>query len=137
MSHRRLFTLAAVFAALIIAGFALSVPHVREVPSNPAQETQSAGVPVVTLHDSYKKGVHSFSGTVTAPDACASVSAEATATGDASSTESVQISLTIPPDTGTCLMLATKIPFAVQVEAPANAPVTVSVNGVLASTTPS
>lgn len=137
MSHRRLFTVAAIIAALIIAGFALSVPHAREVPSNSAEETPAATVPAVILRDSFKKGIHSLSGTVTAPDACASVSAEASATGDASSTSGIQISLTIPPDTGTCLMVATKIPFSVQVGAPADAPVTVLVNGVAASTTSS
>jgi hypothetical protein len=136
MSHRRLFTLAAIFAAVIVAGFVLSVPHAREVPSGSAGSASAVAVPQVTLHDAYKKGVRTLSGTVTAPDACATVAAEASLTGDASSSPGILLALIIPPDAGTCLLLPTEIPFSAMLEAPAEAEVTVTVNGAEASTTP-
>jgi hypothetical protein len=138
MTHSRLWAAAGILAACIILVFFLSAPHAREVPA----ADDSAGVasttePVVALHDSYAKGTHTYSGTVLASDACSSVDALATLSGTASSTQSVALALSLTSATGVCLRLPTQIPFSAEIAAPENASTTVSVNGVLASTTQS
>lgn len=134
MTHSRLWAAAGIIAAVIVVGFALSVPHTRDVGQVAAPLSSTTAVPSVTLRDSYKKGVHTLSGSVLAPTACMSVSAYATTTGAASST-AITLALDMPPDSGLCLQLSTPLPFSTAVAAPAGVPVAVTVNGVVASTT--
>lgn len=130
-----MFIAAGIIAAALIVGFALSVPHTRDVPHTLSAEKTETAPPAVTLSDTYKKGVHTLSGSVLAPDACTQVSADATLTG-ASSTPAIALALTLPEDAGPCLMVPTPVPFSVTLEAPKDAPIVVTVNGVEATTTP-
>ena len=135
MTHTRLLISAGIIALVIGLGFMLSVPHTtRDVVQKSAAETTPV-VPVVTVRDTYKKGVHTITGSLQAPNACSTVTAQAALAGDASSTESIQLSLTMPTDTSVCLQLPTSAKFVATVTAPAKLPITVTVNGNVASTT--
>lgn len=136
MSQKRLWVAAAIIALVIVAGFLFSVPHTREVvPAIPTQNTLV--IPSVTLHDAFSKGTHTITGSVEAPNACTTVTATAHLEGDASSTESISVALSMPPDTGVCLEMPTRMNFSTTIAAPALLPITATINGAVASTTSS
>ncbi len=134
MHHTRIWISAGIIAAVVLVGFALSVPHTRDVPHAPTAATAST-TPAVTLHDAYRRGMHTLTGTILAPDACSVVSADATLVGDASSSQSIALAISMPPDSGVCLILPTVMSFSATLSAPAQLPVTVTVNGAAATTT--
>lgn len=135
MMQSRLWISAGIIAVVIIIGFVLSVPHTKEVPP-PASRASTTPEPAqVVVKDSYKKGVHTISGSVMAPNACASVTADATLEGDSSAPRGIALSLGMPADTGICLEVPTKIPFGTTIAAPSGLPITTTINGVIASTT--
>lgn len=135
MSHKRLFIVATIIAGIILAGFVLSVPHTRDVPAELSSENVTLGVPSVTVRDSFKKGVHTIAGSIEAPDACTTVSAQAMLMGDASSTESILVDIAMSEDSGICLERATTVRFGATIAAPAQLPITATVNGAPATTT--
>ena len=134
MNHTRLWVAAAIIALILIIGFALSVPHTRDITQAPLQNNATL-VPSVTLHDSFKKGVHTITGSLDAPNACATVTARAVTVGDASTTESIRIIVSMTKDTGVCLQLQTSESFSTTIVAPAHLPFSAIVNGEEASTT--
>jgi len=133
--HSRLSTVACILAIVIIGGFFLSVPRVRDVDDiQPSVSAVPASTtPLVSLSDSYRKGVHTITGLVTAPNACTNASAEAALT----ETARILLNVSMPEDIGPCLQVPTNVPFTTSVTAPADAPIDVRVNGVAASTTTS
>ncbi len=138
MSQKRLWIAAGIIAVLIFVGFVISVPHT----TRDTLEKQSAAAPavptVVKIKDTYKKGVHTLVGTVTAPNACHTLVANATHQGDASSTEYIALDLTLAdPQGGVCLELPTPLTFSTTVTAPSGLPIHAVVNGEVASTTSS
>ncbi|MHB8710463.1 MAG: hypothetical protein ACYC6X_02870 [Minisyncoccota bacterium] len=135
MSQKRLWVAAIIIALVIVIGFVFSVPHVRDIAQSPPQVTMT--IPTVTLHDTFKKGIHTIVGSVETTDACTGVTATSTLEGDASSTESILLSLSIPEDTGVCLELPTRTNFSTTITAPALLPITATINGSVASTTSS
>ena len=136
MNHTRLWVVAAIIALIVIAGFALSVPHTRDVAVTVSKQATPASIPVVTLQDAFKKNLHTITGSIEAPDACIIVTAVATVTGAASSTQKILVAVSMPSDTGgVCLQLPTLMNFKTTVSAPAGLPLIATVNGVLASTT--
>lgn len=136
MKHMRLGIAAAIIAFIILAGFVLSVPHTRDVIQAPKKDSvMASSTPLVTLRDAFKKGLHTITGSVEAPDACATITASSTLVGDASSTESIRVDISLPVDAGICLQLPTPANFRVTIAAPEHAPLTATVNGVTASTT--
>lgn len=134
MKHMRLGTAAGIIALVILLGFVLSVPHTREI-AEVSQPEVTTEVPAVTLRDTFKKGVHTITGAVEAQNACATASAEASVAGDATTTESILVAITVLADTDLCLELPTRVPFQTTVTAPARLPILVTVNGAPASTT--
>lgn len=136
MNHTRLWIAAGIIAFIIIAGFVFSVPHVRDVARAPVPQAAPI-VPTVTLRDTFKKGVHTITGSLETPDACTLVTATTTLEGNASSTESILLALSMPEDTGVCLQLPTRVDFSTTIIAPALLPITATVNGSVASTTSS
>ncbi len=136
MQTRRFWAAAGIIAIIIIGGFALSVPHTRDFGQIARVPQPATSTPAVAYTDTYRRGTHAISGTVLAPDACTTVTASATTTAAASST-AIALSIEIPLDSGVCLQLPTKIPFSATVSAPKNAPITVTVNGTVATTTAS
>ncbi|TSC71092.1 MAG: hypothetical protein G01um101449_160 [Parcubacteria group bacterium Gr01-1014_49] len=133
MKHMRLGTAAGIIALVILFGFVLSVPRAREVAEAPQIQTE-AEVPTVSLRDTFKKGVHTITGSIEAQNACMTASAQASVTGDATSTESILVAITMPVDTDFCLQVPTRVPFQTTVAAPARLPIVVTVNGATAST---
>lgn len=139
MTHMRLWAAAAIIGFVVIAGFALSVPRERNVALAPGVEQIAANAlvePTVVLRDAYKKGVHTLSGTVQAQNACATVQATASLVGDAPGSQSIVVALTVSDDSGVCLQLPTAIPFSATISAPANLPLSTTVNGKSVPITP-
>lgn len=137
MNRMRLWISSAIIAIVVLIAFALSVPHTRDVGVNAVRLSETASAPSVLVRDSFKKGVHTISGSVEAPNACTSASATATRVSDASGNESILITISMPSDSGICLQVPTHTSFQTTIEAPAHLPITASVNGALASTTSS
>jgi hypothetical protein len=136
MSHKRLWVVAGIIAFIIVGGFVFSVPHTRDVARISVSEGVTA-VPLVTLHDVFKKGTHTITGSLLAPDACTTLTARASLQGDASSTESIQVALSMPSNAGVCLELPTRMNFSTTIIAPAQVPLSATVNGIAATTTSS
>jgi hypothetical protein len=129
----RLSVVAVILALVIVVGFVLSVPHVRDV-REAVTPADASTTPLVTIKDAYKKGTHTLSGSVLAPDACATL--EASASFASSTGAQIILDISMPPSQGMCLEVPTALPFSVTVGAPADTPITVRVNGAVATTTP-
>ncbi len=136
MNPVRLWISAVIIAFVVLIAFALSVPHTRDNGVKEPFPSVTASIPAVTLHDVFKKGVHTISGSIEAPNACTLVSASATLVGNASSTEGILIAISMPPDSGICLQTPTRVRFQATLAAPAYLPITVTINGSPATTTP-
>lgn len=137
MSHKRLLISSAIIAFVILISFALSVPHTRDIAQKLPSTDVTMNTPVVTLRDAFKSGLHTISGSFQVPNACTGVNASATLAGNASSTESIIVAISVQSDPGVCLQLPTQASFQTTIFAPANLPFTVMVNGSLATTSPS
>jgi hypothetical protein len=135
MNQMRLWAAAAIILLVVVIGFALSVPRTGDLALEPAP-TEDPVIPAVTFTDSFRRSVHTISGSVVAPNACAIVSATASVTGEASTTQGILVALSLTTDEGVCLQLPTPTKFETTVTAPAALPITVTVNGVVATTTP-
>lgn len=132
--HTRFYAAAAIILVVIVASFALSVPRTRDVAVRKAPVATTT-IPAVTVRDSFRRGTHSISGSVEAPNACTAVTATATLEGDAENTARILLSLSMPEDSGICLQIPTHVPFTASIVAPESIPITVMVNGQLATTT--
>jgi len=130
MNHQRLWIAAAIIAFVLIAGFVISVPHTRDVADTSELENKADNIPLVTLHDSFKKGVHTITGSINAPNECTIVTANAIL-----GTDEILIALSVPEDSGVCLQLPARINFSATISAPANLPIKATVNDLTATTT--
>lgn len=137
MNHTRLWTSAAIIALVIIVVFVLSVPHTRDVPRPPESEKTALTVSTVTIHDSFKKGLHTITGSLTAANPCTIATATASLAGSASSTQSILLTISMPEDTGVCLQEPARMKFSTTIKADAGVPIQATVNGVAATTTSS
>jgi len=137
MSHKRLWIATAIIAVVILAGFVLSVPHTRDVGDVSSSQIAATSAPSVSLHDSFKKGVHTITGSIEAPNACASVSAQASLVGDTENASGILVALSLEKDSGVCLQIPSEISFTTTISAPARLPITATVNGESATTTAS
>ena len=135
MNYRRFWVAAAIIAFIIVVGFILSVPHTRDMLTVSTQQAVVTTVPSVAVRDTFKKGVHTITGSLIAPNACAALTVQATFLDTASSSERILVALSLPSDDGVCLQLPTAMNFSTTVVAPANLPIVVTVNGSSASTT--
>lgn len=137
MNPIRLWVSAAIIAFVVLVAFALSVPHTRDAGVKEPSPSATTSVSAVTLHDAFKKGVHTISGSIEAPNACTLVSVSATLVGNAPNTENILVAISMPLDSGICLQVPTRVRFQTTLAAPAYLPIQVTVNGTLATTTPS
>lgn len=135
MNHMRLWAAAAIIALIVIVGFWLSVPHTRDVHEVRDNLAVEESIPEVTLRDVYKKGVHTVTGSIMAPNACSTISSSAMLQDDASGAQNILVTVALENGVGVCLELPTRETFQVTVAAPAHLPFTATVNGVLATTT--
>ena len=133
MRHTRLWILATIIACIILVGFVLSVPHTTR-DTAPKVQTEEAVVPTVGIRDSYKKGVHTITGSIEAPNVCTTLDVSVTPQGDGG-VDGILIALSMPEDTGICLERPTDLSFSEKVTAPADVPITVTVNGTAATVT--
>ncbi len=131
----RLRAAAAILAAVILLGFLISAPRTSEAPQALEATVVALVVPEVTLKDVYKKGTHTITGSLVAPNACASVEASATQTTDASSIEHIMVAITLTEGAGTCLEVPTTMTFSTTIAAPQGLPLRATVNGAPATTT--
>ncbi len=135
MNHTRLWVAATIIGGIILISFALSVPHTRDIILAPAAKEIPAPATSVALHDVFRKGVHTITGSVNAPNPCTTVSANAVPIGDASSTTGILVEITLPEDSGVCLQVSSPVTFSATITAPAGLPLSATVNGVTATTT--
>lgn len=132
MSTKRLIIVAVIFALALLLGFALFVPRASEPPGALHPAVAPASAPAVTVRDSFRKGVHTITGTVEAPDACSTATAQASVTGTSTS-EQILLSIQMPSTDGVCLQLPTKLDFSTTLSAAQNLPLSVTVNGLPAT----
>ena len=135
MSHSRLVIAAAIIAGLIVLDFVLSVPHTRDALVPHIVSETPATTPAVALADSFKKGTHTITGSIEAPTPCTSLSADAVPVGTASSTTGILVEIVMPEDTGICLKEPLLMHFSATIVAPPSLPISVTVNGITATTT--
>lgn len=125
----RLWVAATIIAGIILTGFVLSVPHTRDISQQERTLDATTTEPKVSLRDVFKKGTHTLTGSIEAPNPCTVLSATASIVGTSSSTQSILVAISMPKDTGICIQQVTNLPFSTTLVAPANMPLTVTVNG--------
>jgi len=135
MNYTRLWAAAVVIALVVVVGFVLSVPHTRDAARTPTAQSETINIPFVMLHDTFKKGVHTITGSLEAPNACALVTARAAFLDASSSAATIRIMLSLSEETGVCLQVPTRLDFSATIAAPAHVPLTATVNGSVATTT--
>lgn len=133
MKYSRLWVLSAIVAVIILIGFVFSVPHTRD-NGTLAIESVATDIPVVTLRDSFKKGVHTITGSLQAPNACSVVAAEASLSDETSDTSGILVVLSVSEDSDICLQVPTRVSFTTAISAPARVPIVVTVDGTPATT---
>src|SRR3989344_8136394 len=131
MFQTRLWAAALIIAVVIIGGFALSVPRTRDLGEAELPAPSATSTTPVSVTETFKKCGHTLSGSVVAPDACTSVSVEATVDDTSSTTPRIHLELSMPEDSGPCLEVPTEVSFRATVEAPPEAELEVRVNGVV------
>lgn len=131
--HTRLWVAALIIIVVVVGIFVLSVPRAREVASPTGSTTASAQLPI-TYHDSYKKGMHTITGTVMVPDACTTITADASL-DTTSGSPRIELALSVPTDDQICLQVPTRLSFSVTVAASASTPIDVLLNGEMATST--
>lgn len=130
MTHTRLWIVATIIASIIVAGFALSVPRARDGALPPAAPMQEEITPTVSVRDVYRKGVHTITGSLIAPNACMSAEAEASLQDGG-----ILLSITMPEDSGVCLQEETMARFSTTITSSNGLPIRTTVNGKDATTT--
>lgn len=130
MHNMRVWSAAGVIAAVLVVGFLLSVPRLRDSGLKHAALKQVA-IPTVYLHDVYKKGTHTITAKVAAPNSCTIISGVASA-ADASN---IVIALDMPIDSGICLEVPATTTLSFAVAASADALLSATINGSTATTT--
>lgn len=139
MNHPRLKIAAGFIACIILVAFLSSIVRTRTAVAPEAMpQTERVAIPsapLLSVDTTYKKGVYTITGFITAPDACTMPVADARLQGDASSTERIMVDVELIEDVGICLEIPSDVEFETELEAPADLPIDVSVNGVFATTT--
>ena len=127
--HRRIGII--VFAVILIAGITFFAVRTGREEAPKFDTKTETPTPVVTLKDSYKKGVHTYTGTYTVATPCHTISA--TATVAVGTPDVVTIAITAPADEGMCVQVIATKTFTVTATAGKDAKVEVQVNGVPAT----
>jgi len=130
MTHTRLWIVATIIASIILAGFALSVPRARDGVLPSKVLTEEGIIPAVSVHDVFRKGVHTITGSLKASNACTGAQAEASIVNGG-----ILVNITMPIDSSVCLQEETIVTFSTTITAPSNQPIQTTVNGIVATTT--
>ncbi len=129
MNHKRLWIAASIIAFVIFISFMLSVPHTKDIEEKTLSKKSAQITPTVVVHDLFKKGVHTITGTVEVPNQCTSITAGASLQSTASSTGNIVVAISTTADSGVCLELPAHPTFQTSITAPANIPILVTVDG--------
>lgn len=126
-----------ILLGVLIIAFGIFVLRISESTVPHEAEPQETGSAITDIHftDTYRKGIHTIKGTATVPTACVEFSADITAPSGTSTP--IRVDLSAPADSGICLELATSVSFNLSVTAPAEAPIAIYTNGMLATSTES
>ena len=138
MKYTRLWVVAAIIASVILISFVISVPHTREVDTVRSSSIATSTVPTVALHDAYRRGMHTITGSVMAPNPCVNLSVTAVPVPGATASSTpvgILVEISLPSDVGICLQEPLLMNFSTTVTAPASLPISATVNGVTATTT--
>jgi len=130
----RLWVAATIIACVVAIGFFLSAPRTSDRAENTVPSVALESIPEVAMRDVYKKGTHTITGSLLAPNVCTVASAVATLQGAATSTESILVEVSMPVDEGVCLQVPTRVVFQTTIAAPDDLPLVVTVNGSPATT---
>jgi hypothetical protein len=132
----RKWIVAGIFLGVLVIAFAIFIIRLEEgpVPASGNVVATTADIRDIHFIDSYKSGVHTLKGRATLPSACTTLNA--TASIAEATTTVLRIDLSAPADTDICLQLPTEVSFATTVEGPADLPIDVYANGLLATSTP-
>lgn len=134
MRHIRLWTSAGIIAVVIFVSFVITVPHTRDLPVPVVSEAETQTIPNVSIRDAFKKGTHTITGSIMAPNPCTSVSVTAEIVG-ATSSQSILLSILMPSDAGVCLQIPVLKSFSTTMNGPSGLPIQATVNGISATTT--
>jgi hypothetical protein len=132
MTHTRLWVLATIIACIILVGFIISVPHTRDIPGEKRVEEVTSTTPSVSIRDVYRKGTHTLTGTVLAPNPCTTLTASAAVSG-ATGSQSIILTISMPKDAGICIQQETSLTFSTTVAADPDLPIIATLNGVPAT----
>jgi hypothetical protein len=127
MMHQR-WIVSGIVIAVVIAAFLFSVPRTTEIPED-VPAVSSVAVPSVLVEDSVRRGVHTLSGSIEAPDACSTVVAQASYEGADTENAHILLAVTLTLSEGVCLEVPTRMRFTATVTAPAGVPIEATVNG--------
>ena len=116
-----------VLIGILAFSFFFSVPRTRDVIEQ-SLPVVAPEAPSVSVQDTFKKGSHTITGSVEAPNACATIHAEALYENAETPDARIHIVITMTPYEGTCLQLPTRMRFSVTVSAPAKLPIIATVN---------
>ncbi len=129
MTRRTLVLLVLAGVLLVLAlAFVLFVPHTSRV--EPASLLATSSPPAVLLHDAYRKGTHTLSGSFALKNPCTTFAAAVSATG---TPPAITVALSVGDDEGICLQEPATTTFSLSVKAPQGAAVSATVNGVPAT----
>ncbi len=129
MNYPRFYLVIGILVAVLAFVFLFSVPRTYDDVDEQIIVVSETEAPKVSLKDVFKKGAHTLTGSIEAPNACASVDAEAMYEKDVSGEERISIAITLTQHDGICLQLPTQLRFSESVSAPADLPISVTVNG--------
>lgn len=122
----------AAFVIVVFLGTVLFALRTSEAPHTTEPLTASSTPPAVSLKDSYKKGAHTLTGSLTVPTPCHSVTASASFL-PSEVPPTIRVDVDAPADDGLCLTLPTDKTFSLSVSAPQDVPTVVYVNGIPAT----
>ena len=134
---KRLLIIAGVLIALGVLSIFIFTPRLPDGTHTVASVAVTPATPVITLvslHDSYRRGKHTVTGALTVPTPCYVVTAQSSLV-PSTTPQVIRLNLSVPADTGRCLLLSATTTFSVVQKATRSAFVKAYVNGTFATST--
>lgn len=126
---------AVVIAVTLFFGFFLLFGASKDVPAQRSSMAGSASdITLLSVSDSYHKGMHTITGTLMLPTACTPFAATTSPEGNGG-TNGIRVDIASEVDDGVCLALPATTTFTATAAGAASSTVSVYLNGALATTT--